>query len=127
MSSATLTVSVAASAAASKPTPAQGTQDSAGAGITGGYTGDSLSLQIVIAILLGLSLYNAIELIVLMFVTFQKYRGLYFWSLFFAGFGIIPYSLGFTIKFFRLLDPSKDVGFVAVVFLTIGWYLMVTG
>ncbi|CAI6341777.1 unnamed protein product [Periconia digitata] len=122
----TATASSAASISAT-PTPAQGSLDSAGAGITGGYTGDSLSLQIIIAILLGLSLYNAIELIVLIFVTFQKYRGLYFWSLFFSGFGIIPYALGFVIKFFRLLDPGEDVGYAAVFLLTIGWYLMVTG
>jgi hypothetical protein len=44
-----------------------------------------------------------------------------------AAFGIIPYSLGFVIKFFQLLDPSRDEGYVAVVFLTIGWYPMVTG
>jgi hypothetical protein len=92
-----------------------------------GYTGNSLSLKIIIAFLLGLSLYNAIELIVLLFVTFQRYHGLYFWSLCIAAFGIIPYSLGFIIKFFQLLDPNQDEGYVAVVLLTIGWYSMVTG
>jgi hypothetical protein len=44
-----------------------------------------------------------------------------------AAIGIIPYSLGFIIKFFQLLDPNLDVGYVAVFFLTIGWYPMVTG
>ncbi|KAF1920245.1 hypothetical protein BDU57DRAFT_534041 [Ampelomyces quisqualis] len=115
------------SALAAKSTPPQGALGSAGAGITGGYTGDSLSLKIIIAFLLGLSLYNAIELIVLLFVTFQRYHGLYFWSLLVAAFGVIPYSLGFIIKFFQLLDPSQDEGYVAVVILTIGWYSMVTG
>ncbi|KAI8935717.1 hypothetical protein NX059_007238 [Plenodomus lindquistii] len=108
-------------------TPAQGALDSAGAGITGGYTGDSLSLKIIIALLLGLSLYNALELIVLIFVTFQRYRGVYFWSMVIAAFGIIPYALGFLVKFFQLLDPSRDEGYVAVVLLTIGWWTMVTG
>ncbi|KAF2832261.1 hypothetical protein CC86DRAFT_313174 [Ophiobolus disseminans] len=115
------------SALAAARTPAQGALDSAGAGITGGYTGDSLSLKIIIAILLGLALYNAVELIVLIFVTFQRYDGLYFWSLLVAAFGIIPYSLGFLIKFFQLLDPNQDQGYVAVVLLTIGWYPMITG
>ncbi|KAH7072619.1 hypothetical protein BKA63DRAFT_47269 [Paraphoma chrysanthemicola] len=115
------------SALGTESTPAQGALDSAGAGITGGYTGDSLSLKIIIAFLLGLALYNAIELIVLVFVTFQRYHGLYFWSLVIAAFGIIPYSLGFLIKFFQLLDPNQNEGYVAVVFLTIGWYTMVTG
>lgn len=129
MSTTTIIVDAAtADPASSKPTgPPLGSIASAGAGITGGYTGDSLSLQCIIATLLGLSLYNGIELIVLIFVTFQRYRGLYFWSLFIAGLGIFPYSLGFVIKFFQLLDPNKDICFVAVVMLSVGWYLMITG
>jgi hypothetical protein len=92
-----------------------------------GYTGDSLSLKIIIALLIGLALYNAVELIVLVFVTFNRYKGLYFWSLIIAGFGVIPYALGFLIKFFQLLDPNQNVGYVAVFFLTIGWYMMISG
>ncbi|KAF2624391.1 hypothetical protein BU25DRAFT_348163 [Macroventuria anomochaeta] len=108
-------------------TPAQGALLSAGAGITGGYTGDSLSLKIIISVLISLSLYNAVELIILVLVTFQRYHGLYFWSLLVAGFGVLPYSLGFLIKFFQLLDPNQDPGYVAVVLLTIGWWTMVSG
>lgn len=92
-----------------------------------GYTGDSLSLKIIIAVLLGLSLYNAVELIILVLVTFQRYHGLYFWSLLIAGFGVLPYSLGFVIKFFQLLPPNQDPGYVAVVLLTVGWWAMVSG
>jgi len=92
-----------------------------------GYTGDSLPLKIIISVLIGLSLYNAVELIILVLVTFQRYHGLYFWSLLIAGFGVLPYSLGFLIKFFQLLDPNDDPGYVAVVLLTIGWWTMVSG
>ncbi|OCL11087.1 hypothetical protein AOQ84DRAFT_374324 [Glonium stellatum] len=106
---------------------AQGSITSAGAGITGGYSGSSLTLKIFIAFFIGLSLYNALELLVLVFVTFKKFRGVYFWSLIVAGIGIIPYSLGFLVKFFQILDPLSDEGYVAVVLLTIGWYAMVTG
>jgi hypothetical protein len=84
-------------------------------------------LKIIIVFLIGLSLYNAAELIVLPFATFQKYRGLYFWSLAIAAFGIIPYALGFLIKFFQLLDPAQNVGYVAVVLLSVGWYMTITG
>lgn len=84
-------------------------------------------MKIIIALLIGLSLYNALELLVLVFVTFQRFSGLYFWALVISGCGIIPYSLGFLIKFFQLLNPSEDEGYVAVVLLTIGWYTMVTG
>jgi len=170
----TWTLTTSAIADAASTTPAQGSLDSAGAGITGGwscfsfsffaiwvyggfsystclpptfllvqstypcptitlltlrpgYTGSSLPLQIIIAFLLGLSLYNAIELIVLALVTFQRYQGLYFWSLLVSAGGIIPYSLGFIVKFFRLLDPGQNEGYVAVVLLTIGWWGMVSG
>ena len=92
-----------------------------------GYTGSSLPLQIIIAFLLGLSLYNAIELIVLALVTFQRYQGLYFWSLLVSAGGIVPYSVGFIVKFFRLLNPGRNEGYVAVVLLTIGWWGMVSG
>lgn len=53
--------------------PAQGSIQSAGAGITGGYTGHSLTLQIFIALFTGLALYNTLELLLLIFITFQKY------------------------------------------------------
>ncbi|KAL5441936.1 hypothetical protein PMIN06_009190 [Paraphaeosphaeria minitans] len=111
----------------SQATPAQGSFGSAGAGVTGGYTGDSLDLKIIIAFLIGLALYNAVELIVLILVTFNKYRGLYFWSMVFSAIGILSYALGFLIKFFQLLDPNKGVGYVAVVMIVVGWYTMVIG
>ncbi|KAF2645780.1 hypothetical protein P280DRAFT_129122 [Massarina eburnea CBS 473.64] len=121
------TTTTTISALAAQSAPAQGALSSAGAGITGGYTGNSLSLQIIIAFLIGLALYNAIELLVLNLVTFNKYSGLYFWSLVVAGFGVIPYSLGFLIKFFQLLDPNASSGYVAVVLVSLGWYMMITG
>ncbi|KAF1995166.1 hypothetical protein P154DRAFT_350206 [Amniculicola lignicola CBS 123094] len=102
-------------------------QDMAEGGITGSYDGHSLSLMIIIAFLIGLAIYNAIELLLLVFITFQRYRGLYFWSLIVAGVGIIPYSLGFLIKFFRLVNPDDDPVYLPVVMLTIGWYMMITG
>ncbi|KAF2263597.1 hypothetical protein CC78DRAFT_269167 [Lojkania enalia] len=114
-------------AQAAQSTPAQGSINSPGAGITGGYTGDSLSLKIIMGFLIGLSLYNALELLVLIFVTFQRYSGLYFWSLIIAGLGILPYGLGFLIKFFQLLEPNDSIGYLAVVLLTVGWYMMITG
>ncbi|CBF74500.1 hypothetical protein AN4199.2 [Aspergillus nidulans FGSC A4] len=97
---------------------------SPGNGITGGYSGDSLSLEIIIATLAGITWYNAIELIALVFVTFSDYRGLYFWSLLISSsVGLIPYSLGFLLKFFNLTSAT----WLSVTFITIGWYCMVTG
>ncbi|KAJ6036619.1 hypothetical protein N7540_000898 [Penicillium herquei] len=95
----------------------------AGDGITGGYTGTSLGMQITIATLAGVTWYNAFELVTLVFVTFSQYHGLYFWSLLISSsLGLVPYSLGFLLKFFNLTSAG-----VSVTFLTIGWWCMVTG
>ena len=98
---------------------------SPGAGITGGYDGSSDTLRIFIVFFAGLAMYNACELIVMIFLVFNRYRGLYFWSLFWAGLGIIPYALGFLLKFLRI--TTGQLKWLAVVFLTIGWYPMITG
>jgi hypothetical protein len=97
--------------------------DSAEDGITGGYTGNSLALRIIIASFSALAWYNALELNVLVFVTFKKYSGVYFWSLLISSWGVIPYAMGFLFKFFQI--TSND--FISVTLITIGWYCMVTG
>ncbi|GIJ84322.1 hypothetical protein Asppvi_003162 [Aspergillus pseudoviridinutans] len=95
-----------------------------GDGITGGYTGDSLAMKITMATLAGITWYNAIELVVLVFVTFSKYHGTYFWSLLISSsIGLLPYSIGFLLKFFQLTDQT----WLSVTFITIGWWCMVTG
>ncbi|KAL2000323.1 hypothetical protein VTN02DRAFT_3279 [Thermoascus thermophilus] len=95
-----------------------------GDGITGAYTGHSLGLKIAMATFTGIACYNAIELVVLVFVTFRRYRGLYFWSLLLsAALGVLPYSLGFLLKLFDL----TSAGWLSVTLLTLGWYPMVTG
>jgi hypothetical protein len=103
----------------------QGSWSAPAAGITGGYTGHSLVLQILIAFFIGLSLYNAIELNVLILVTFNKYAGLYFWSMVVSSWGIIPYAIGFLLKFFEITVNANR--WASVVLLTIGWYAMITG
>lgn len=97
--------------------------NNAGDGITGGYTGDSLALRIVMGSFVAISWYNALELIVLVLVTFKKFRGLYFWSLLVASCGVIFYGIGFLFKFFQVINND----YVNVVFITVGWWSMVTG
>lgn len=98
---------------------------SPGAGITGGYDGNSQSLRIFIVFFAGLAIYNAIELTFMIFLTFNRYRGLYFWSLLLSGLGIIFYALGFLLKFMNI--TTGNLRWLAIVFLTIGWYPMITG
>ena len=98
---------------------------SPGAGITAGYNGQSDSLRIVIIFLSGLAMYNAVELIAMISLTFTRHRGLYYWSLLISSIGIIPYSLGFFLKFDN--QTPGDLRWLSVVLLTVGWYPMITG
>ncbi|PGH17745.1 hypothetical protein AJ79_00886 [Helicocarpus griseus UAMH5409] len=94
-----------------------------GDGITGAYSGD-LGTQIALATFLAIGWYNAIELCVLVFVAFNSYRGLYFWSLLLSAVaGVVPYSIGFLLKFFELMDSI----WLSLVLLSAGWWVMVTG
>lgn len=96
-----------------------------GAGISGGYTGNSEALRIMIVFLTGLAMYNACELTVTIFLTFNRYSGLYFWSLLISCLGIIPYALGFLLKYIVL---TTGIGrWFAVALNTAGWYPMITG
>ncbi|KAF2159033.1 hypothetical protein M409DRAFT_30451 [Zasmidium cellare ATCC 36951] len=98
---------------------------SPGAGITGGYDGNSQTLRIFIVFFSGLAMYNAVELITIIFLSFNRFRGLYFWSLLISTIGIIPYSLGFMLKFMNI--TTGDSKWLAIVLLTVGWYPMITG
>ncbi len=71
----------------SNVTASSSNANSPGQGITGGYEGNSLTLKVCIAFFLGLAIYNVVELLVLIFGTFQRFRGLYFWSLVISGLG----------------------------------------
>ncbi|KAK5076309.1 hypothetical protein LTS08_006939 [Lithohypha guttulata] len=67
-----------------------------------------------------LASYNALELILLIFTTFNAYHGLYFWSMVTATGSIIPYVIGMIIMFFH---PQFKLA--ALIVNNIGWILMV--
>lgn len=91
--------------------------------IVGSYTGNSDGVRITIATFVGVACYNVVELIVLIFITFKRYDGPYFWSMLVSSIGILPYSIGYLIKFFGLTSAT----WVPVTLLTVGWWTMVTG
>jgi hypothetical protein len=68
-----------------------------------------------------LSLYNAIELLLLILATFKKRSGLYFWSLPISSLRVILYSIGYLLDYFRLTYT-----FVGDIMNNIGWWTMVT-
>ncbi|KAL6408557.1 hypothetical protein AUP68_08417 [Ilyonectria robusta] len=87
-----------------------------------GAAGLSLSLSMIIAAFFGISCYNAVEIAISIFYTFKKRRGLYFWSMCVATFGIPLHSI--TVLF-RLYAVGPD--FVMSVLNDLAWYFMVTG
>ncbi|CAG8209425.1 hypothetical protein PENNAL_c0015G05025 [Penicillium nalgiovense] len=92
-------------------------------GISGALAKEGNTLQMILIAFIGLSCYNVAELVILVPVTFRRWRGLYFWTLLISGvLGVVPYSIGFLMKFFTQTDSV-----LSVTVLTIGWWTMVTG
>ncbi|KAJ5349533.1 hypothetical protein N7541_007260 [Penicillium brevicompactum] len=92
-------------------------------GISGSLAIEGDKRQMILLAFIGLSFYNVAELVILVPGTFRRWRGLYFWSLLISGcLGVMPYSLGFLLKFFTRADSI-----LCVTILTIGWWTMVTG
>lgn len=69
-----------------------------------------------------LAIYNAFELLILITTTFKRRKGLYFWSIFLASFGLIPYSVGWTLVHFE-----PNIAYAGMTIDSIGWVLLVTG
>lgn len=86
------------------------------------FSGNYDVAAVVITICCALSLYNALELLLLIFTTFKRFRGLYFWSLLVASFGVIPYTFGFMIEYFKLTVQAAGL-----IITCVGWPMMVTG
>ena len=86
------------------------------------YDGTCDTTAVVVAIFIALSLYNASELVLLIFSTFKRWRGLYFWSLAVATAAILPYSVGMLLWYYKI-GPS----YAGSVPNNIGWIAMVTG
>src|SRR4051794_39282523 len=78
--------------------------------------------SVIVTICSAPSLYNAVELILLIFTTFNAYLGLYFWSLLVASCGVIPYTIGLLFEYFQLTSLTGGL-----VIDNIGWRTMITG
>ena len=95
------------------------------AGITHPYQA-SFASHVVITTFDGIAIWNALEVFVIVFMTFKSYRGTYFWALLVASFGIIPHSIGNIIHDTGVVKtPAQIQG--AVTLCIVGWWLMVSG
>jgi hypothetical protein len=86
------------------------------------FNGSLSAPAAVVVLSSAISLYNALELLLLIFITFKNWRGLYFWSLLMTSFAVIPYSVGYLVEYF---DPPHVL--VGDVINNVGWITMVTG
>ncbi|KAG5658571.1 hypothetical protein KAF25_010752 [Fusarium avenaceum] len=92
-------------------------------GFGSGLEGISQLTITVVLVFLSISLYNVIELTFIIFGTFKRHSGLYFWSFLVSTWGICVYDCGFLVKYYA----SSAVGYVAASFISFGWVAMVSG
>ena len=92
-------------------------------GATQGFQAESVPVTIFLAALLSVAFYNAAELTILIFLTFHRYNGLYFWSILLSTVvGIIPATTGALLDYFSI-GPL----WLALCLSTIGFYFTVPG
>lgn len=96
---------------------------------TAGETGpilDTVSFPILMTMsgFIAVACYNSIEQFFLIFRTFRRRSGLYFWSMIAVSFGIPFHVLPNIFRFFGTV-PNGNLAMSAL--LSVGWWLMVTG
>ncbi|KAH7120665.1 hypothetical protein EDB81DRAFT_873042 [Dactylonectria macrodidyma] len=89
----------------------------------GDSTGNEFRISNPIIVFMSISLYNVIELNVLILATFKKRKSLYFWSFLVATNGIVPHTIGFLLKNILLSDNFM----LYITLISVGWVMMVTG
>ncbi|KAJ4251431.1 hypothetical protein NW762_011414 [Fusarium torreyae] len=81
------------------------------------------NVAVVIAVFISIAYYNVLELNVLIFGSFKKRAGLYFWSLVVATWGIAFNGTGYLIMHLSL-SPQQ---YLHSTLILIGWCTMITG
>lgn len=80
--------------------------------------------KVTMLIFPSIALYNVIELNFIIFATFKKRAGLYFWSFLIATWGLVPQAIAALCETFL---PGRIVGPPLATMYIVGWYCMVTG
>ncbi|CEI39668.1 hypothetical protein FVEN_g1952 [Fusarium venenatum] len=92
-----------------------------------GYSGredhHELSYLLPIAVCMGISLYNVLELNLVILTTFKTRKSLYFWSFIAATNGIAPHTIGFLLK--NLCSSDNFILYISLI--SVGWVMMITG
>ncbi|KAL5585683.1 hypothetical protein FOVSG1_013375 [Fusarium oxysporum f. sp. vasinfectum] len=87
-----------------------------------GHKSISLPMAMATAGFFAIAMYNTVEILVLIFSTFKRRRGLYFWSMLIADVGIPGHAIAVVLRFFALA-PNLPM----VVVNVICRWAMVTG
>ncbi|KAH6873853.1 hypothetical protein B0T10DRAFT_610952 [Thelonectria olida] len=91
-------------------------------GLSGGDSAIGV-VATVIVVFISIALYNVLELNFILFATFKKRSGLYFWSFLIATWGIAPNAVGYLLKSLALTNISN----LYATLIIVGWCTMVTG
>ncbi|PGH00366.1 hypothetical protein GX51_05865 [Blastomyces parvus] len=91
--------------------------------LAGLYKENRDAVNLAVAAFIAVAVYNSCELLVIIFMYFKKYRGLYFTSLLIAALGALFYALGLLLFYFQL-TAAVWLSFTLIV---IPWIPMVTG
>ncbi|KAH6715765.1 hypothetical protein BKA61DRAFT_333304 [Leptodontidium sp. MPI-SDFR-AT-0119] len=86
------------------------------------WSGEWTATALVVILCTGISISNAIELLLLVVITFKRRTGLYFWSLLVTSCSILPYSVGFFIAYIRISHHL-----LGDILNNIGWAILITG
>jgi hypothetical protein len=84
------------------------------------FDGEYSRNSVIVTLAVALSLYNCLEMVLLISTTFKQWRGLYFWSLSLCTLGVAAFSIGMMLGFFELC-----IMWLYKTILDIGWLLMV--
>lgn len=84
------------------------------------FNGQYTASSIVVTLSIALALYNCLEMVLLISMTFKRWRGLYFWCLVLCNAGVAAYTIGMTLTYFHLC-----ILWFGKTFLDIGWVAMI--
>lgn len=86
------------------------------------WRGEWTATALVVILCTGISISNAVELLLLVLITFKRRSGLYFWSLIITSFSVLPYSVGFFIAYINIRPHL-----LGDILNNIGWAVLITG
>ncbi|OJD26545.1 hypothetical protein ACJ73_02074 [Blastomyces percursus] len=87
------------------------------------YHENRAAMNLAVAAFVAVAVYNSFELLIIIFMYFKRYHGLYFTSLLISALGVMFYALGLLLFYFQLA-PAIWFSFTLIV---IPWIPMVTG